>query len=164
MHRGVALGGFMGVGKSTVGRALADRLALPFIDLDAVLEAAHGPIARQIAAEGEATFRQRERDAILRVVDGAPCVLATGGGAWVDPANRAALRRAFHLVVLDAPLATLARRVAGDPARPLWDDAVEARYAARRSAYADADLRVDTGVGDASTAVEEIVKWLQPAP
>ncbi len=163
MHRGVALGGFMGVGKSTVGRALAERLALPFVDLDAVLEAEHGPIVEQLAGDGEARFRLREREAIQRLVEGAPCVLATGGGAWVDPANRAALRRAFHLVVLDAPLATLAQRVGGDPARPLWDDAVEARYAARRSAYADADLRVDTGVGDPSTAVEEIVKWLNTA-
>lgn len=157
--RGVALGGFMGVGKSTVGRALAKRLVLPFIDLDDLLTERHGPIAHQFAEVGEAGFRSRELAAVEEVCAGEPVVLATGGGTWVDARNRDRLRRRFHLVVLDAPLALLAARTEAD-GRPLWDDDVGTRYAARRSAYADADLRVDAA-GSVEQIVEEIASWLR---
>lgn len=160
MVKGVALAGFMGVGKSTVGRRLAERLDLPFVDLDAVLGARHGPPARQIAEEGEAVFRAREAAALAELVDGAPRVLATGGGAVIDPASRTKLREGYHLVVLEAPLEVLAGRVGQDPSRPLWDGTVAARYAARAAAYADRDLGVDTSRRTPDEVVEEIVTWL----
>lgn len=162
--RGVALGGFMGSGKSTVGRALAGRLRLPFVDTDALLAARFGPIATQCATDGEPSFRDRERAVVAEVAAGPACVVATGGGAWVDPRNRAALRRGFRRVVLDAPFEVLAARVAGDPDRPLWDEAARARYEARRTAYADADLVVDVGGRDVGAIVEEIAGWLAANP
>lgn len=159
MTRGVALGGFMGVGKSTVGRALAVRLGWPFVDLDDALAARHGPVAEQLRCEGERVFRAREAALVSELCDGASRVLATGGGAWVAHENRERLRTSYHLVVLTAPLEVLRRRVASDGDRPLWDDAVAARYERRRPAYADADLVVETTVGPGS-AVEEILRWL----
>jgi shikimate kinase len=81
----------------------------------------------------------------------------------VDPGNRAALRKVCHLVVLEAPMAVLAQRVAGDRRRPLWDADVGARYEARRAAYADRDFGVDTSEMDPDAVVEEIVRWLGTA-
>jgi shikimate kinase/3-dehydroquinate synthase len=154
--RHVALGGFMGVGKSTVGRAVAARVGWPFVDLDATIEARHGPIPDLFEALGEAGFREIEASALRDVLAGPPAVIATGGGAWVDPGNRAALRASAFTAVLHAPLDVLAGRVAGS-GRPLWDEAVAARYAARQPAYADADLQIDTGSLDVDGAAHAIV-------
>ena len=149
----------MGAGKSTVGRRLAERLGLPFVDTDDLLSERFGPIPAQFADEGEAVFRAREAEIVTEIVAGPPVVAATGGGLWVDPKNRARLREAFDLVVLDAPLDVLATRVGAGAGRPLWGDDVAARYAARRPAYADADLRIDVSHKDPDTIVEEIVAW-----
>lgn len=159
MH-GIALGGFMGVGKSTVGAALADRVGLPFMDTDQVLVQRHGPIAEQFADHGEAVFRERERAVVAEIAAGAPCVLATGGGVWVDRRNRDALRGWGRLIVLHAPLPVLRERLGSEPGRPLWDDALQARFDARQEAYADADLRLDTSTRTVDALVEEILKWL----
>ncbi|TNE88825.1 MAG: shikimate kinase [Deltaproteobacteria bacterium] len=158
MHRGVALGGFMATGKSTVGRALASRLGLPFVDLDEVLVERFGPIPEQFAEYGEAAFRERESAALAELCGGEPVVLATGGGTWVDPANRERLEQAFFTVVLDAPLAALAERVQGS-GRPLWDESVAARYESRREAYAHAGLRLDAR-RPVAELVEEIAAWV----
>jgi len=127
----------MGVGKTTVGTALAARLGLPFVDLDDLLVARHGPIADQL--RDPETFRQREADAVRSLDDGAAHVLATGGGAWLDPESRSALRSQGEVVWLDLPFNTIAaRRPAG---RPLWDARVQERFVARRPVYALADVR-----------------------
>lgn len=149
-RRGVALGGFMGVGKTTVGRRLADRLGLPFVDTDSVLAARHGPIAQQFEAAGEAVFRERERALVAELCDGAPAVVATGGGTWVDPSSRGRLRARFHTVVLRAPLDVIRGRGVAE-GRPLWGDA-ERLLAERALAYEDADRVVD-----ADRPVDEIV-------
>jgi shikimate kinase len=154
----------MGVGKSTVGRALAARLGLPFEDTDAILVARHGPIPAQLASDGEPTFRARERAVVEALAAGPACVVATGGGVWADARNREALRPGFRRIVLHAPIEVLAARVGGDPSRPLWDDAVQARYEARRAAYADADLAVDVAYRDVGAIVEEIAGWLASNP
>jgi len=139
---GVAIGGFMGTGKSTVGRVLASRLGLPFVDMDEVLTRRHGPIESQFAHDGEAVFRAREKGLLVELCEGAAAVVATGGGAWVDANNRARLRAAMHTVTLDAPLEVLRARVPDGEGRPLWA-AAEALYASRRAAYADAELSID---------------------
>jgi len=99
-RRGVALGGFMGTGKTTVGARLAERLGLPFVDMDAELAERFGELPEQFARDGEQAFRLRESALVSELCDGVPRVVATGGGAWVSPGNRARLRRHYHAVVL----------------------------------------------------------------
>ncbi len=158
-RRGVALGGFMGVGKTTVGRRLADRLGLPFADTDALLAARHGPIPAQFEAEGEAAFRAREAALIAELCDGTPRVVATGGGVWVASALRDLLAADHRLVVLTASLATLRARVGQASGRPLWAEA-ERLLAERAPAYAQADLTVATDGRSIEEVVERIVQGL----
>lgn len=156
VHKGVALGGFMGTGKSTVGARLAERLGMPFVDVDAELAARFGPVRDQIEREGEPAFRARERAVVAELCDGVPRVVATGGGAWVDADNRARLAPCYLRVVLHARLDTLAARLGGDVAhRPLWARAAEL-YAARAAAYADADVRIDTDDRDVDAVVDAV--------
>ncbi len=156
---GVVLAGFMGAGKSTVGPALAAALGLPFVDMDAVLAAAHGPVAEQLRAD-EASFRARERALAMELAAGPPAVVATGGGAWVDPEVRAVFAGRAIRVVLRAPLAVLRARVVGDgDGRPLARDPAQfaALHAARAEAYADADLSVATATDGGDVPVAEVV-------
>ena len=89
MQESVAIGGFMGSGKSTVGERLARRLGVRFVDMDTVLEEAHGPISEQFARDGEGSFRERERALVRRLcADDTPVVVATGGGVWEDEESR----------------------------------------------------------------------------
>lgn len=110
-----------GSGKSTIGRILAERLELPFIDLDAVIETAAKQAIRDIfACEGEAGFRQRESSALKEVSAGTPCVVGLGGGALLKPENRALAEAAGEVLCFEADVATLERRVAKTPGvRPL---------------------------------------------
>ena len=102
-----------GSGKSTLGKALAEALALPFADLDErIVRAAHRPIPRIFEQEGEAGFRGRERDALQALCAEAPAVIALGGGALLDDANRALAEAAGRVVCLDASVETLVRRTA----------------------------------------------------
>ena len=141
--RPVALVGFMGAGKSTVGELLAARLGCPFVDLDAELERAFGPIPEQLARDGEPAFRAREAAAVRRLCRRPVGVLAPGGGAFMDPESRARLQGAWVTVYLRAPLDTLASRVGGG-ARPLWDERVAERFAARAATYEQAAHVIDT--------------------
>lgn len=152
---GVALVGFMGAGKTTVGSALAARLGWPFVDLDAVAEERYGPISAQVARDGWAAFREREREITRAVCADAANVVATGGGTWIDAEARALLAAHRRTVWLDAPLAVCAARVGAGGGRPLWDEEVAARFAARRPLYALAERTVD-----ATRAVEELVDEL----
>ena len=90
-------------------------------------------------------------------------MVATGGGAWVDPENRRRLRGCYRLVVLHAPLEVLRARVGDDPSRPLWAEA-EARLADRAQAYADADLAVETSDLTVEDVVSAIVEGLEALP
>lgn len=162
----IALVGLMGVGKSSIGRRLAAALGLPFKDADAEVEAAAGRTIPEIFATfGEEAFRDGERRVIARLLAGPPHVLATGGGAFVDPSTRALIARHAVSVWLKADLEILARRVGRRGGRPLVEgrdplEVLKAQAAARYGAYGEADLVVETGDGAHQTAVDAIVKAL----
>jgi shikimate kinase/3-dehydroquinate synthase len=148
-RRAILLVGLMGAGKSAIGRRLAARLNLPFRDADAEIEAAAGMSVAEIFARlGEPAFRDGERRVIARLLSGPPMVIATGGGAFMDPATRAAARRHAVSVWLRVPLPVLVRRVAGREGRPLLMHQDPAEVLARLShqrnpIYAEADVIVD---------------------
>ena len=116
----IVLVGLMGVGKSTVGRRLAQRLRLPFVDADAEIEAAAGmPIAEIFDRFGEPYFRDGERRVLQRLIDGQAKVIATGGGAFINEETRALILAETVAVWLDASPAVLAERVKRRDTRPL---------------------------------------------
>ena len=163
----VVLVGFMGAGKSTAGRALAARCAVPFVDCDEVIEQEHGPIDAIFAEGGEQAFRSLEQEAVLRALDEALAsarVVALGGGAVTSEAVRRRLAAFAHVVWLDVPLEDAWRRVgAGEEAsRPLARDreAFAALFAQRRALYEEvAGVRVAAGEGsDVGAVVDEIVR------
>ena len=162
MRRTVAIGGFMATGKSTVGALLAERLSRPFVDLDREIAARYGDIAAQFRREGEAVFRARETEMLALCVAGAPCVLATGGGAWVSEENHRWLSSSWR-VVLTAPLDVLRARLGNSEDRPLWDASVASRWEERQAAYGRADAVFDTSrwsprqVADRIAA--RVVRW-----
>lgn len=150
LDRSIVLIGLMGAGKSTVGRRLAERLAMPFVDADAEIEAAAGCTIPEIfARHGEAAFRDGERRVILRLLEGAPHVLATGGGAFMNPDVRAKVRATAISIWLRAELDVLVRRCARRGNRPLLQQGdprgvLERLMAERYPVYAEADIVVDS--------------------
>ena len=165
--RTIALVGLMGAGKTTVGRRLAKALSLPFADADAEIATAAGRSIDAIFAEhGECEFRRGERQVIARLLAGPVHVLATGGGAFIDPRTRALMKERAISVWLKAPLDVLMKRVAKRDNRPLLkeDDprAVMQRLMDDRyPIYAEADLTVETGIGPHNTAVSLILDALR---
>ncbi len=149
--RTVVLVGLMGAGKTSIGRRLAALLGLPFRDADAEIELAAGcSIPELFARFGEREFRDGERRVVRRLLAGDPIVLATGGGAYMDPETRATIRHDGVSLWLRCRLATLLRRVAGRPHRPLLNEGDPAEVLqrlmdARHPTYAEADIIVDCG-------------------
>ena len=147
--RSIVLVGLMGAGKTSIGRRLAARLGLPFRDADAEIELAAGcTIPELFARYGESDFRAGERRVIRRLLSGDPLVLAFGGGAFMDPETRAAVRDEAVSVWLRCPLATLVRRVVSRDNRPLLADGDPAEILqrlidARYPVYAEADVIID---------------------
>ncbi len=150
----VYLVGFMGAGKSTVGRALAERLGVPFVDLDEAFESLSGmTIRRAFEEHGEAWFREREAE-LLRGTEALPAaVVALGGGTFTFPENRSVVRRSGLSVWLDVPFDVVAARLGAKAAdRPLFRSLEEARalYEARLASYRLSDrilaLEGDEGV------------------
>lgn len=164
--RTIALVGLMGVGKSTVGRRLANRLGLAFADADVEIEAAAGMSVSDIFSTlGEAEFRAGEARVIRRVLEGPRIVLATGGGAILNPETRAALKARAVTVWMRADLETVAERVQRRDTRPLLRgrdplEALRGLAEARYPIYATADIMVDVGGGAHAQAVEAILKAL----
>jgi shikimate kinase len=166
----IVLTGFMGTGKSVVGRRLAERLALPFVDLDDAIEAAAGmTIAEIFALEGESGFRRREREVIASMADRGRCVMATGGGAVLDPENLRNLKTGAVLVCLSADPTVILRRLGDDVRRPLLQSPdrlarIRELLEQRASAYAQADLSIDTSKAGIEEIVDRIVCHLCPEP
>ncbi len=147
--RTIVLVGLMGAGKTSIGRRLAARLGLPFRDADAEIELAAGcGIPELFARFGEREFRDGERRVVRRLLAGDPIVLATGGGAYMDPQTRATIRDEGVALWLRCRLSTLLRRVAGRAHRPLLNEGDPAEVLqrlidARHPTYAEADIIVD---------------------
>ncbi|KJS34618.1 MAG: shikimate kinase [Rhodospirillaceae bacterium BRH_c57] len=149
LARTIVLVGLMGAGKSVIGRRLSHILGVPFIDADTEIEAAAGCTINDIFTQyGEAAFREGEARVMARLLEGPPCILAAGGGAFMSADTRANIRAHAVSVWLKADLDLLARRTAGRGHRPLLNtqdprqalaDLIERRY----PVYAEADITVD---------------------
>jgi shikimate kinase len=162
--RTVILVGFMGAGKTTVGRALSRRLGLPFEDLDDRIQQQEGKTIERIFREsGEAGFRKAETAALralLVELESSIRVVALGGGAFVQPANAALIEKAkVHSVFLDAPVEELLRRCEEEAKeRPLRQDPKQFRglYEVRRQSYVKAAVRIETHGKDVDTVAAEV--------
>ena len=165
-RRTIVLVGLMAAGKTKIGRRLAARLNLPFSDSDTEIEAAAGETIEEIFRNrGEATFRDGERRVIARLLAQPIHVLATGGGAFMDPATRALTVRRGVSVWLRADLDVLLARVARRNNRPLLQGgdarAVLAELIERRHPiYAEADLTIDSGEGPLELTTTRVIAAL----
>jgi len=160
--RPITLVGLMGAGKTTVGRRLAARLRLPFVDADAEIETASGmTIAEIFERFGEAHFRDGERRVIARLIDGTPKVIATGGGAFIQDDTRKLILERTLAVWLDADIPTLVERVRRRNTRPLLKgrdpgEVLSELAAIRNPIYAEAQIRIgskSTPHGDTVAAI-----------
>jgi shikimate kinase len=162
---GLYLVGFMGSGKSAVGRLLADELGWSFADIDQDIETEQGvSIAEIFDVRGEEEFRNIEREALrkrIRDVEcGRPMVLALGGGAFVDPANRKLLEERGVTVWLDCPFHRISARMEGQTHRPLARDPEKFRqlFDDRLDLYSKAEHRIEADTDDPATIVAQILK------
>src|SRR5215210_3355756 len=166
LDRPVVLVGLMGVGKSTVGRRLAKRLGLPFVDSDSEIEETVGlPWGELFERFGEEDYRDGERRLVARLIDGQVRVIATGGGVFVDPRNRALLKEQTITVWLDAPVDVLAERTSRRNTRSLLKNGdrkatLERLAEVERQAYAEAHIHVKSGDGAHRDVVHAIVRSL----
>jgi shikimate kinase len=164
--RTITLVGLMGVGKSSVGRRLANALDMPFRDADTEVEAAAGRSIPEIFADlGEAAFREGERRVIARLLDEPPHVLATGGGAFMNAETRALIKARSISVWLKADLEVLAKRVGRKDNRPLLAgkdpmEVLKAQAETRYPVYAEADVIVETGDTAHHVAVDQVIRAL----
>jgi len=160
----IVLVGLMGVGKSTVGRRLAARLDVPFVDADHEIEAAAGMTVGEIFEKfGEPYFRDGERRVIARLIDGKPRVIATGGGAFINDDTRALILDQAIAIWLDAPIHVLADRVGRRDTRPLLRDkdpvVVLTDLAAKRNPiYAQAPIHIPSDQAPHESAVAAIMR------
>lgn len=166
LDRPIVLIGLMGAGKTTVGRRLAQRLGLPFVDADEEIEAAAGMTITEIFQMfGEDYFRDGERRVIARLIDGSPKVIATGGGAFMNERTRALILDKTIAVWLEADLDTLVDRVRRRSTRPLLKDRDPRQVltdlaAARNPIYALAPIHVRSQPSPHDATVRAILRAL----
>ena len=169
-NRTIVLVGLMGAGKTNIGRRLAARLDLPFFDSDCEIEAAAGETIEEIFRNrGEAVFRDGERRVIARLLAQPTHVLATGGGAFMDPATREVIARCGVSVWLRADIETLLARVSRRSNRPLLKDSnpravLEELIERRYPIYAEADIAIDSGDGPAELTASRTISALAVCP
>lgn len=165
-QRSLVMVGLMGCGKSSVGRRLAARLEIPFVDADDAIELAAGKsIAEIFADHGEAHFRDGERRVIRRLLSSGPQVLATGGGAYMSEETRQAIRDAGVAIWLKAELPVLMRRVMKRDDRPLLktpdpEAVMRELMRTRYPVYAEADVMIESREVPHEVIVSEIVETL----
>ena len=155
--------GFMAAGKTTLARALGTRLTWRTEDIDELIEAReHRSIADIFGQQGEAYFRAIERDILLQLVPLRHAVVATGGGTFVDPDNRAMINRDGASIWLDVPFDHIVARLPPDGRRPLATDrkTLEQLYATRNAAYQHAHLRLDASRSPVGELIERALDWL----
>lgn len=160
----IYLVGFMAAGKSTVARAVADRLKWRAEDVDELIEARERrPIADIFAKSGEPYFRATERDILKLLLPLRHIVVATGGGTFMDPENRAAINLDGVSVWLDVPFEELLARIPSDGSRPLAADRaqMERLFAARVAAYSAAQIRVDAAGAPAEEVAERVLDAIE---
>ncbi|MDC0115899.1 shikimate kinase [Octadecabacter sp.] len=159
LRRTVVLVGMMGSGKTAIGRAVSQTLDVPYVDSDAEIEAAaNSTIAEIFEKSGESFFRDREAEIVARLLQSDPCILSTGGGAYLAPRNRAAISEHGVAVWLDADLDLLWDRVRHKDTRPLLRTpdpraTLAEIFEARAPIYAKADLRA---VADPAFSIEQM--------
>ena len=154
--------GFMGAGKTTVAKALGRRLGWRTEDVDARIEARERrSVSAIFVQEGEAYFRQAEREVLRELLPERNVIVAAGGGTFVDPDNRAMMLGDGAVAWLDLPLSRVIERLPPDGRRPLAADLVqmEQLYMRRRVAYADAHIRIDAGA-PVDEVVERLLEWI----
>jgi shikimate kinase len=164
----LVLTGFMGTGKTQVGKRVAERLGRSFLDTDALIEEAAGrSIAEIFAAEGEAGFRERERSAVREACRVPDAVISVGGGALLSAENRAALERSALVICLTASPEEIAARIGGAAAgRPLLAGAaslperIHALLAERAAVYATVREQLDTSSRDVEEVADEVIRRL----
>ncbi len=166
LDRTLVMVGLMGAGKSAIGKRLAQALSLPFVDADKEIEEAAGCTIPEIFARfGEPAFRDGERRVITRLLDGPPCVLATGGGAFMDDTTRAKIKQSGLSIWLRAELDTLVRRTARRNNRPLLNagdprEILAKLMAVRYPVYAEADLAVDSADAPPEITTQRVIDAL----
>jgi shikimate kinase len=165
-HRSIVLVGFMAAGKSRIGRLLAKRLNLPFVDSDSRIEELYRRSVAEIFGQlGEAEFRRAEREVISRLLSEEAQVIAVGGGAFIDDEPREALNRQAVTVWLDAPIELVLARLGRSESRPLAanksEEEIRALWNHRHAHYAQAHLRIATGDRDPERVVDQIIAELR---
>ena len=166
LKKTVALVGMMGAGKTSLGRKLSAKLVVPFRDADHEIEAAAGLSVSEIFGKfGEPYFRDGERRVIARLLGEPPHVLATGGGAFMDAATRAAMKGSALTVWLKAPISVLMARVKKRDTRPLLRGGdpkaiIERLLAEREPVYAEADITLECADESHTSALERILTEL----
>ncbi len=164
----IVITGFMGTGKSVVGRHLAQELKVPFIDLDVeIVKKAGKPIKDIFANQGEATFRALESQAIADVSKQDRTVISTGGGALLESKNKDVLQKNGILVCLSAKMGTLLERLKEDLSRPLLtgenpEQKIERLMKERQSIYDLCPVQVDTEGKTIAQVAQEIIQKVRP--
>ncbi len=168
IDRPVVLVGMMGVGKTSIGRKLAERLGLPFVDADEEIEkAADLSVAEIFERFDEAYFRDGERRVIARLIEGKPKVIATGGGAFINDETRALILEKAHSVWLNADIDVLVERVSRRNHRPLLTgrdprQVLTELGTIRDPIYAQANIHARSDTSPHGVTVEQIMKALFP--
>ena len=165
--KNIFLTGFMGCGKTSVGRVLSSRLGCDFVDLDqAIVSEAGASINEIFSSQGEPAFRRLESQALARIARRDCVVVSTGGGAVIAPQNRAVMRQSGSIVNLTASVDAIAARLSGDSERPLLQGNASVEHIrnmieGREEFYADADLRIDTTAKTVEAVADEILDSLK---